>query len=118
MGENIQPIVYVENQTTKHTIHSVGVGLRQNILLSAETKYESSPGRKTISQIIETANVGPIPHQFADEFTASLPIPSTIPPTQIGGLISISYEVVIVGDEHIQTDIAVPVLIALGSPMF
>lgn len=111
MGEIITPSILLEF-TGNRIFNCVGVGLLQELAVASKEKLHSKVQRATVSRLLVEITFGPMPHPALVKFDGSLRIPSCAPPSQTGGLISVKYDVVVVGDHPSFPDnISVPILI-------
>jgi len=110
LGEVLNSLVYVENQTVKHTVHEIGIALMQDIHFYVQDIHEIE---KNEAKVVTQGKIGPIPPGTSEEIRVELNIPKLMPPTQNGKLISIWYRVAIIGDGHITANVSIPIIIAM-----
>lgn len=105
--ETINALMHVENNTRYHTIHDIGLALMQHIHVSIGGHVKSE------TKTIISKKVGPnLQHGKSEEVITTLQVPSNLLPTQTGQLISIRYQIEIIGDEeHFESQTWIPVTI-------
>jgi len=106
-GEFIDAVMHVENKTVYHTIEGIGLALMQHI-------HASIGGHaKTENKTIAFEKFRPnIQHGKSEEIKGKLQIPNNLLPTQTGRLISVQYQIEIIGDdENFQSQTWIPVTI-------
>lgn len=105
--ETIEALMHVENKTYYHTIHDIGLALMQHIHVSI------GGHAKTETKTIVAQKVGPnLQHGKSEEVIIALQVPNNLLPTQTGRLISVQYQLEIMGvEEHFESQTWIPITI-------